>query len=160
MAPNTTFAPPLTAIIDTATGTLTEIGRIYLRTLADAVGALASVGAAYWVSHPDPTLTGEQNLGGLASGYLKITTAIGIATPSSVALIPQADVTGLVAALAGLTPIQTPVTFAGLPGAPTAGMIRAVSDSNTVVWGAVIAGGGGNQVLAYYNGTAWTVAGR
>jgi len=31
-------------------------------------------------------------------------------------------------------------------------------DSTTAVWGAVIAGGGAYRVLAYYNGTNWTVA--
>lgn len=50
------------------------------------------------------------------------------------------------------------VAFAGLPASPVEGMLVAVTDSNTAVWGAVIAGGGANHVLAYYNGTAWTVA--
>lgn len=34
-----------------------------------------------------------------------------------------------------------------------------VTDSNTATWGASIAGGGSNKVLAFYNGTAWKVAG-
>jgi hypothetical protein len=53
-----------------------------------------------------------------------------------------------------------PVTFANLPAAPVEGMMCGVTDSNTVVWGANVAGGGANHVLAYYNGTAWTVAGK
>ncbi len=51
------------------------------------------------------------------------------------------------------------VTFASLPTG-VEGMIRAISDSNTAVWGANITGTGGNHVLAYYNGTNWTVIGK
>ncbi len=38
------------------------------------------------------------------------------------------------------------------------GATAVVSDSSTAVWGAAIAGGGSNQVGAFCNGTAWTVA--
>jgi hypothetical protein len=92
---------PLTPIIDTVTGSVTEIGRIFLRTLAAAVNGLAPIDAAYWTSRPAGILTAEVNLGALASGYLKIATAVGIATPTTVPTIPVADVTGLTAALAG-----------------------------------------------------------
>lgn len=51
-----------------------------------------------------------------------------------------------------------PVTVANLPSSPVEGMLVAVTDSNTATWGATIAGGGSNHVLAYYNGTNWTVA--
>jgi hypothetical protein len=114
---STVFAPPLTGIIDTTTGELTEIGRIYLRTLGDHVGALAPTDAAYVTTTANPTLSGETNLGALATGYLKLTTAIGIATPSTVTAIPQADVTGLAAALAGLRPLAPRVT--GTPSSAT-----------------------------------------
>lgn len=50
-------------------------------------------------------------------------------------------------------------TFAALPAGET-GMVATVTDSNTAVWGAAIAGGGANTVLAFYNGAAWTVAGK
>lgn len=50
-------------------------------------------------------------------------------------------------------------TFAQLPGTPIAGTLATVSDSNTATWGATIAGGGANNVLARYNGTNWTVVG-
>lgn len=53
---------------------------------------------------------------------------------------------------------MTPVAFAALPTAAE-GAIASVNDSNTATWGASIAGGGANKVLAYYNGTAWKVAG-
>lgn len=53
----------------------------------------------------------------------------------------------------------TPVTFANLPAAPAEGMIASVTDSNTVIWGDVIAGGGTDSVLAWYDGTNWIVVG-
>jgi len=53
---------------------------------------------------------------------------------------------------------MTPVAFTALPTAAE-GAIASVNDSNTASWGATIAGGGANKVLAYYNGTNWTVAG-
>ena len=60
----------------------------------------------------------------------------------------------------GNTLALTPVAFASLPAAPAEGMIASVNNSNTATWGATIAGGGANKVLAYYNGTNWTVAGK
>lgn len=53
---------------------------------------------------------------------------------------------------------STGVAFGSLPSG-VAGMIAYVTDSNTATWGATIAGGGANKVLAWYNGTNWTVAG-
>lgn len=53
---------------------------------------------------------------------------------------------------------STPVVFASVPGTPAEGMIVPVTDSTTATWGATITGGGTNHVLAYYNGTNWTVA--
>lgn len=53
----------------------------------------------------------------------------------------------------------TPRAFAALPATPTEGMMAWVNDSNTATWGATIAGGGANKVLAVFNGTNWTVAG-
>lgn len=39
------------------------------------------------------------------------------------------------------------------------GAIGCITDSNTTTWGATISGGGSNSVLAWYNGTNWTVIG-
>lgn len=50
------------------------------------------------------------------------------------------------------------VTYASRPGSPIEGMLVSITDSNTATWGATIAGGGANHVLAYYNGTNWTVS--
>lgn len=51
-----------------------------------------------------------------------------------------------------------PTAFASLPTG-SEGDLACVTDSNTATWGATIAGGGANNVLAYFNGTNWTVAG-
>jgi hypothetical protein len=55
-----------------------------------------------------------------------------------------------------------PVVFSDLPtpGASIEGAIAAVTDSTTSTWGATISGGGTNHVLAYCDGTNWTVAGK
>ena len=98
------------AIIDTVSGQFTEIGRILLRNLAAAVGTLAPIDAQYWTSTAASGLTAERNIGALASGYVKVSVAIGIATPSTVAAIPQADVTSLVADLAAKRPLVPRVT--------------------------------------------------
>lgn len=53
--------------------------------------------------------------------------------------------------------IPTVATLAAC-AAGTAGSMQPVSDSNTVTWGANVAGGGANLVLVFCNGTNWTVA--
>jgi len=55
-----------------------------------------------------------------------------------------------------------PVTFSTLPlcAAGTEGEHAAVTDSTTSTWGATITGSGANHVLAYCDGTNWTVAGK
>jgi hypothetical protein len=40
------------------------------------------------------------------------------------------------------------------------GGMSVVTDSNTAVWGAVVGAAGANRVLAYCNGTNWTVMGK
>jgi hypothetical protein len=49
------------------------------------------------------------------------------------------------------------VTFAELPVEPVAGMLTCVTDSTVSAWGGVIAGGGTNTVLAFYDGINWVV---
>lgn len=48
--------------------------------------------------------------------------------------------------------------FASLPTGAT-GMMAVITDSDTTTWGATISGSGSDTVLAWYNGTNWTVAG-
>lgn len=50
------------------------------------------------------------------------------------------------------------VLFAGVPSPAVEGMLVPVTDSSTNTWGATITGSGSNHVLAYYDGTNWTVA--
>lgn len=51
------------------------------------------------------------------------------------------------------------VVFAALPACATGleGTKRSISDSTTVTWGATITGGSSSHVLAYCDGTNWTV---
>ena len=51
-------------------------------------------------------------------------------------------------------------TFSSLASCSSSleGAMRAVTDSTTSTWGATITGGGANHVLAYCDGTNWTVA--
>jgi len=55
---------------------------------------------------------------------------------------------------------RRPRLFVELPAVPTDGMLVTVSDAMTAGWGDVVAGGGINVVLAFWNGTQWTVAGK
>lgn len=48
--------------------------------------------------------------------------------------------------------------FADLPATP-GNVIWKITDSTVNTWGSVISGGGGNEVLAWFNGTNWTVIG-
>lgn len=61
--------------------------------------------------------------------------------------------------LAWTNPTAPSFKFANLPASPAVGMYAVVTDSNTVTWGATIAGGSTHKVLAFYNGSNWTVAG-
>lgn len=106
-------------IIDPKTGQFTEIGRILVRTLTQAVSGFAPTTAQYWTSTSDAGLSNERNLGALASGYLKILSAAGIAVPSSVAAIPMMDIAGLATALAAYRPIAPRVTALTSNATPT-----------------------------------------
>jgi hypothetical protein len=55
-----------------------------------------------------------------------------------------------------------PTTFTLLPtcDAGGEGQRNMVTDSNTATWGANVAGSGANRVLAYCNGTNWTLIGK
>lgn len=50
-----------------------------------------------------------------------------------------------------------PTPFDELPADPKPGMLACVSDSTVTAWGTVIAGGGSNTVLAFFDGTSWVV---
>ena len=84
--------------------------------------------------------------------------AIGITTGGSAVGLHIGNNTGDVYADKSIR--GTAVTFANRPGTPVEGMLIPITDSSTATWGATITGGGSNHVLAYYNGTNWTVAGK
>ena len=50
-------------------------------------------------------------------------------------------------------------TYANRPGSAVKGMVICVNDSTVNTFGATLAGGGGNSVLAWFNGSNWTVIG-
>lgn len=106
-------------LFDPTNGTLTEIGRILVRRLSELTSDVAPLDGTYWLSRSASALTAEVNIGALTTGYLFITTAIGIATPSTVVSIPLADVTGLVAALAAKRPLVPRVTGTTSSATPT-----------------------------------------
>ncbi len=66
-----------------------------------------------------------------------------------------ATVSGVLGIVAG-----TYATTIGAVVAPTEGQMAAITDGSTNTWGATVAGGGSNHVLAYFDGTNWTVAGK
>jgi hypothetical protein len=86
--------PPIGTAVYDASGVMTEPWRRYFLSLENFTGTeVPPIDAQYWVSTSNPLLTNERNIGALTSGYLKVTTAIGIATPSTVAHIPGGDLT-------------------------------------------------------------------
>jgi hypothetical protein len=114
--------PPLgVPYLDPVTNTLTEAWRRYYLSLS-AAGAViyAPPDAQYFVATSNSVLTNERNLAALASGYLKLTVAAGIATPSTVAAIPVAEIGAGTAAIsisgnaATTTALQTARTINGV----------------------------------------------
>lgn len=78
--------------------------------------ALAPIDAQYLVATAAGPLTAERNLGALATGYLRITTALGIATPSTTPTIPAADIA---AGTAGISITGSAATTTGNAGSAT-----------------------------------------
>lgn len=56
-----------------------------------------------------------------------------------------------------VAPVPPPATFANLSTNLVPGCFAVITDSSTAVLGAVIAGGGANEVLGVYDGTNWRV---
>lgn len=63
-----------------------------------------------------------------------------------------------------LNPIVDALNFAQLPGQPgvpigaQVGMQVVILDSTVTAFGSIIAGGGANVVLGWFNGTNWVVS--
>ncbi|HLY99907.1 MAG TPA: hypothetical protein VKT33_12675 [Candidatus Angelobacter sp.] len=89
------------------------------------------------------------------TGKLCMTTGCAMTTPNIGAA------SGKSLTVAGAAGLRTkPAPFASLAecAAGKEGSLVAVSDSTTNAWGAAISGGGSHHVLAYCDGTNWTVA--
>jgi hypothetical protein len=84
--------PSNVPIVDVRTGDMHLIWKSYFQSLQAVLAATPPTDASYWTSTANPILTNETNLGALASGYLKILTALGVATPSTTPTIPLADI--------------------------------------------------------------------
>lgn len=91
-----------------ANGVVTQPWQRYLLSLENALATnVAPKDAQYWVSTSNAELTNERNIGLLATGYLKVTTAAAIAVPSTVTAIPAADISGTLGADHGGTGLAT-----------------------------------------------------
>lgn len=152
--------PSGVAFIDPITGGVSVQWQNYLLSLTTLSGGFAPLDAEYWVSTANSTLTNETNLGGLTSGYLKLTVAAAVGTPSTVTSIPGSDVSG-----AALTKTNDTNVTLTLGGTPTTALLRAVS--LTLGWTGTLAHGrGGTDVtspgaagnLLTSDGTNWTSA--
>lgn len=97
---------------------------------------------------------------GFASGALPGGPDVGISRNAANVLEVNTGTTGTFASLVTKSVRGAAVTFANVPAAPVEGMMLAITDSSTAIWGATITGGGANHVSGYYNGTNWTVAGK
>lgn len=139
----------LTGAGSSSTGTLTTSSAIYADTSLDA-------GTTRWFINS--TSTSASRLGGdlTVSGLLKVGSGPTTLTDSTGKILSASLNT--VAVANGGRGAGGAVTFANVPASPVEGMLVAVTDSTTAVWGATITGGGANHVLAYWNGSAWTVA--
>jgi hypothetical protein len=72
----------------------------------------------------------------------------------------SASGSGIIKLAGGPAQISHVTTFSSLPSCSSGneGAMNPISDSTTTTWGATITGGGSNHVLAYCDGTNWTVA--
>ncbi len=145
--------PPFGTPVYQQDGQLTEPWRRYFQSLENFTGSqIPPIGASYWVSTGNPALTNETNLGALASGYLKIATAIGVASPYTIEHIPGLDIVNgsipnvKLANMAAAT-IKGRALGAGtgspqdLTGAQVAAIVGAVVGSATIVDSLLLMGG-------------------
>ena len=107
--------------------TNSETYRRYFQSLDTEVSSgLAPVDAQYWLSTANVDLTNERNIGALSTGFVKITTVAGVATPSSTATVPVADISGTLPIANGGTNSNTALS----------GQSIVVSDGTRIVQGA------------------------
>jgi hypothetical protein len=87
--------PPIRTPLAGADGTASALwSRYFIESQRTLVLDVAPANARYVVLTANPSLTAESNLGGLSAGYLTITVASGVASPSTTATIPASDLVG------------------------------------------------------------------
>lgn len=158
----TTITNGSTAIFD-----LTTEGLVINKTTMAAVTDIVVFklnGTAKWEITDTDIKTGPQNVI-IQDNHYKIGGGVGDYTTTGgtdVQLKAYQNIQLLPSALGGkgAVVIGTATTFSNAPTSPMEGMLMAVTDSSTATWGATITGGGANHVLAYYNGSNWTVSGK
>lgn len=92
--------------------------------------------------------------------YHPTTFSAGISQPTAGTISFDTGTPGNAGALLSATQLTLkPTVFSALPSCAsgTEGSTRAVTDSTTNTWGATVTGTGTNHVLAYCDGTNWTV---
>lgn len=136
-------------VFDPTTGLMNEDWRRYWLSIENAQAISAPIDARYWVSTANTELSNEQDIGLLSSGYLKVSTVVGIATPSTVASIPGSDVTS-----AALTRTNDTNVTLTLGGSPTSALLAATS--LTLGWSGQLglSRGGTNADLSSTGGTS------
>lgn len=118
--------PAGTPYIDPTTQTVSLLWQNYFLALQNAQGGFAPITSRFWVSTADTDLTNETNIGALATGYLKIVTAAGIATPSTTTTIPASDITGTLPIAKGGTNSATALSGSSIM----------ISDGSKIIQGA------------------------
>lgn len=93
--------------------------RFFLNAASELAGGVAPSDAAFVVSQANGLLINAVNLGALATGYLRLTTAAGIGTPSTVTAIPASDLSGQVSVAHGGTGAATLTSHAAVLGQGT-----------------------------------------
>jgi hypothetical protein len=89
--------PPFTLPLIDKSGQIPPPWQRWMLSATTAItSSTAPSDAQYWVSTVNSELSAERNLGTLTTGYLKVTVALGVATPSSTATIPATDLSGTI----------------------------------------------------------------
>lgn len=125
---------------------------------AAASGSLTSIG----VTASGPAICQNSDVI-TAAGWQTICLGVTTAGGATITVTNSGTATALPLSISGTKGFQVPTfTFASLSTCTTGlqGTLAMVSDSTTVTWGATIAGGSTSKVLAFCNGTNWTVAGK